>query len=120
MNAGNFIFFLQKGQIMAGFGDILKLMSHAKEIQAEAEKLKNELPKQEFSATGANGGITVVVGGDLMVKKITIAPELDCDRAFVEEELQAALNSAICAARMTMQERMQAISKQLGIELPSF
>ena len=105
---------------MAGFGDILKLMSHAKEIQAEAEKLKNELPKQEFSATGANGGITVVVGGDLMVKKITIAPELDCDRAFMEDELQTALNSAICAARMTMQERMQAISKQLGIELPSF
>ena len=30
---------------MAGFGDLMKLMSHAKELQASAAKLKEELPK---------------------------------------------------------------------------
>ena len=75
---------------MAGFGDVLKLMSHAKELQAAAQELKEELPKMEFSATAANGGVTVTVGGDLTVRNIVIAPELQADTAFSKPESHAA------------------------------
>ena len=44
---------------MAGFGDILKLMSNAKQLQEGAESLKNDLPKMEFTSTAANGGVSV-------------------------------------------------------------
>ena len=105
---------------MAGFGDLMKLMSHAKELQANAQKMKEELPKMEFSATSANGGISVTVGGDMVVKKITIAPELSADTAYMAQELQNAINSAMYAARSTMQEKMKAVTGALGIDLPSF
>ena len=73
---------------MAGFGDIVKLMSHAKELKAAAEAMKNELPKMEFSSTAANGGVTVTVGGDMTVRRIVIAPEMKGDTEFLAQELQ--------------------------------
>lgn len=105
---------------MAGFGDIMKLMSHAKELKAAAESIKNELPKMEFSATAANGGVSVTVGGDMTVRKIVIAPEMQSDTAFLAEELQSALNSALASARSTMQEKMRAVGGELGIDIPNF
>ena len=105
---------------MAGFGDILKLMSHAKELQAGAEKLKNELPDMEFTSATANGGVSVTVGGDFIVRKISISPEMLGDRDFLETELQSALNSAYASARSAMQEKMRGITGALGIDLPAF
>jgi DNA-binding YbaB/EbfC family protein len=105
---------------MAGFGDILKLMSHAKELQAGAEKMKDELPKMEFTSTAANGGVSVTVGGDFTVRNITISPEMLNDKAFLENELRDALNSAYASARSAMQEKMREVTGALGIELPTF
>lgn len=105
---------------MAGFGDLMKLMSHAKELQANAQKMKEELPKMEFSSTAANGGIQVTISGDLTVRNIYVAPEMLNDREFLEKELTDALNSAITSARSAMQEKMQAVAGSLGIDLPSF
>lgn len=105
---------------MAGFGDVLKLMSHAKELQAAAQGLKEELPKMEFTATAANGGVSVTVGGDMTVRNIVIAPELQADTGFLAQELQNALNSALASARSTMQDKMRAIGGGLGIDIPSF
>ncbi len=105
---------------MAGFGDLMKLMSHAKELQAGAAKLKEELPKMEFTTSCANGGISVTVGGDLTVRKISISPELFGDRDFLESELQNALNSALTSAKSATQDQMREITGALGIDLPSF
>ena len=105
---------------MAGFGDILKLMSNAKQLQEGAESLKNDLPKMEFTSTVANGGVSVTVGGDMTVRKIYIAPEMAADIPCLQDELQTALNSALLDAKSTMQEKMKAITGGLGIDLPSF
>ena len=105
---------------MAGFGDILKLMSHAKDLQAGAEKLKEELPRMEFTSATANGGVSVTVGGDFTVRKIDISPEMLGDKDFLETELQAALNSAYASARSAMQEKMRDVTGALGIDLPAF
>ena len=105
---------------MAGFGDILKIMSHAKELQENAAKLKEELPNLEFSSSTGNGGVSVTVGGDFTVRKISIAPEMLKDPDCLERELTEALNSAFASARSAMQERMKAVTGSLGIDLPSF
>lgn len=105
---------------MAGFGDLMKLMSHAKELQESAAKLKEELPKMEFSSSTANGGVSVTVGGDFTVRNINIAPEMLEDKEFLERELTEALNSAFASARTAMQEQMKAIGGSLGIDMPAF
>ncbi len=105
---------------MAGFGDLMKLMSHAKELQESAAKLKEELPKMEFSSSTANGGVSVTVGGDFTVRSINIAPEMLEDKVFLERELIEALNSAFASARTAMQEQMKAIGGSLGIDMPAF
>ena len=105
---------------MAGFGDIIKLMSHAKELQESAAKLKDELPGMEFQATAANGGVRVTVGGDFTVRDIRIAPEMLGDREFLERALREAFNSACASAKAAMQEKMKELTGALGIELPAF
>ncbi|MBE6357874.1 MAG: YbaB/EbfC family nucleoid-associated protein [Lentisphaerae bacterium] len=105
---------------MAGFGDLMKIMSHAKELQANAAKLKEELPKMEFSSSTANGGVSVTVGGDFTVRNITIAPEMLGDKEYLERALSEALNSAFASARTAMQEQMKAVTGSLGIDLPAF
>ena len=93
---------------MAGLGDLMKIMAHAKELQESAKKMKEELPKMEFSSATANGGISVTVGGDFTVRKIFIAPEMLNDKEYMERELMVALNSAFASARAAMQEQMKA------------
>ena len=95
----------------------MKLMAHAKELQASAVKMKEELPNMEFTSTAANGGISVTVTGDFRVKNIDIAPEMFNDKVFLEKELTDALNSAFGSARSAMQERMQAVTGSLGIDI---
>ncbi len=103
---------------MAGLGDLMKIMAHAKELQESAKKMKEELPKMEFSSATANGGISVTVGGDFTVRKIFIAPEMLNDKEYMERELMVALNSAFASARAAMQEQMKAVTGSLGIDMP--
>ncbi len=105
---------------MAGFGDLMKIMAHAKELQASAAKIKEELPKMEFTSSTANGGISVTVGGDVTVRNISIAPEMLQDKEYLERELSEALNSALTSAKSAMQEQMKSVGSSLGIDLPSF
>ena len=105
---------------MAGFGDLIKLMSHAKELQAGAEKMKEELPQMEFTSTTANGGVSVTVGGDFTVRNISISPEMLGDKEYLENELCNALNSAYASARSAVQEKMRGVTGALGIDLPAF
>ena len=105
---------------MAGFGDLMKIMAHAKELKESAAKLKEELPKMEFSCATANGGVSVTVGGDFTVRNITIAPEMLGDREYLERSLSEALNSAFASARTAMQEQMKSIGGSLGIDMPMF
>ena len=105
---------------MAGFGDLIKLMSHARELQESAEKFKDELPRMLFTSVAANGGVEVTVGGDFTVRSIAIAPEMLGDAAYLERELQSALNSAFASAKSAMREKMKEVTGALGIELPTF
>ena len=102
--------------MLGNLGELAKLMSKAKDIQATMKAMKEDMPKMEFSATGANAGVKVTVSGDFMVKEVEIPA--GADPAQLAEEIRMAANSAIAAAKSTIQERMKAATGDLGIDLP--
>ena len=101
--------------MLGNLGEMAKMMSRVKDIQNGIKKFREELPALEFSATAAGGRVKVTVSGDFTVKAIEIAPEAAGDCA-VAGEISEAVNSALAAAKMTIQSKMSEISG--GIDLP--
>ena len=103
--------------MLGNFAEMAKLMGRAKEIQNEMKRFKEEMPNLEFSATGMNGAIKVVVSGDFAVKQIEIAPGA-ASAPELAVEIQRAVNTAIFSAKQNIQQRMNEITGGLGIDLP--
>lgn len=103
--------------MFGNLGEMAKLMGRAKEIQNEMKRFKEEMPNLEFSATGMNGAIKVVVTGDFAVKQIEIAPGAG-SAPELALEIQRAVNTAIFSAKQNIQQRMNEITGGLGIDLP--
>ena len=63
---------------MGGFGgmDINKLMKEAKKMQADMEKLQEELGNQMFDTTAGGGAVYVKVNGNKVVQEIKIAKDV--------------------------------------------
>ena len=74
----------------------------------------------EFSTERLEAAIRKAVAQTGASECFVIAPELQADTAFLAQELQSALNSALASARSTMQDKMRAIGGNLGIDIPSF
>ena len=102
---------------LGNLGKMAELMGRAKEIQNEMKRFKEEMPNLEFSATGMNGAIKVVVTGDFAVKQIEIAPGAG-SAPELALEIQRAVNTAIFSAKQNIQQRMNEITGGLGIDLP--
>ena len=103
--------------MFGNLGEMAKLMGRAKEIQNEMKRFKEEMPNLEFSATGMNSAIKVVVTGDFAVKQIEIAPGAG-NAPELALEIQRAVNTAIFSAKQNIQQRMNEITGGLGIDLP--
>lgn len=103
--------------MFGNLGEMAKLMGRAKEIQNEMKRFKEEMPNLEFSATGMNGAVKVVVSGDFAVKQIEIAPGA-AGAPELAVEIQRAVNTAIFSAKQNIQQRMNEITGGLGINLP--
>lgn len=101
--------------MFGNLGEMAKLMGRAKEIQNEMKRFKEEMPNLEFSATGLNGAVKVVVTGDFSVKEITIAPGVE-EVPGLAMEIQIAVNTALFSAKQNIQQRMKDITG--GIDLP--
>ena len=103
--------------MFGNLGKMAELMGRAKEIQSEMKRFKEEMPNLEFSATGMNGAIKVVVTGDFAVKQIEIAPGAG-NAPELAVEIQRAVNTALFSAKQNIQQRMNEITGGLGIDLP--
>lgn len=102
--------------MLGNLGEMAKMMSRVKDIQNGIKKFREELPGLEFSATASGGRVKVTVTGDFSVKSIEIAPDAQADGAVLAAEVTEAVNSAMAAAKMTIQSKMSEISG--GIDLP--
>ena len=103
--------------MFGNLGEMAKLMGKAKEIQSGMKRFKEEMPNLEFSATGMNGAVKVVVTGDFSIKEITIAPGVE-DAPVLAAEIQRAVNTALFSAKQNVQQRMSELTGGIGIELP--
>lgn len=103
--------------MFGNLGEMAKMLGKAKEIQNEMKRFKEEMPNLEFSATGMNGAIKVVVSGDFAVKQIEIAPGA-ANAPELALEIQRAVNTALFSAKQNVQQRMQEITGGIGIDLP--
>ena len=103
---------------MASLGDMAKMMSRYKDIQKGIGELKEQLPGMEFSAEGTKKLVTVTVGGDFTIRKVTIVPGGTADRFELEQDIVTALNFAMDSAKQQIASRMKEMTG--GIELPGF
>ncbi len=104
--------------MLGNFGDMMKLMSKAKDIQEGMKTFKAELPGMEFSATGADGRVRVTVSGDLVVKKVEVTEAALADREQLETDLAFAFNAASSSAKLALQERLRELTGGIGLDLP--
>ena len=103
--------------MFGNLGEMAKMLGKAKEIQSEMKRFKEEMPNLEFSATGMNGAVKVVVSGDFAVKQIEIAPGAG-NAPELAIEIQRAVNTALFSAKQNIQQRMNEITGGLGLDLP--
>ena len=104
--------------MFGNLGELAKMMSKAKDIQANLKKFKEEMPTMEFSASSPGCQVRVTVTGDFRVKEIEVSEEALKDRVQLEEQIQLAVNSAMAAAKASAQEKMNEITGGLGVDLP--
>jgi len=108
---------MQQG-MFGNLGELAKMMSKAKDIQANLKKLREEMPTMEFSASSSGSQVRVTVTGDFRVKEVKVTEEALKNPALLEEQIQVAVNSALAAAKAAAQEKMKEITGGLGVDLP--
>lgn len=68
--------------------NIAKMMKQAQKMQADMQKIQEELAQRTYEAEAAGGMIKAVAAGDGELKSITISPDLIKDAADDAEMLQ--------------------------------
>lgn len=82
----------------------------------QAKKLQKEMSKQLIEAEAGDGAVTVVVNGEMKVKKVKINPELVSldDIEQLEKWIEDAIRGATQAAQQYAAEKMKPIMGNLG------
>jgi len=98
-----------------GLGNIMK---QAQQMQANMQKLQEELAKMEVTGQSGGGMVTVVMNGRHEVRRVTIDPSLmSDDKDMLEDLIAAAVNDAVHKVESTSQERMASVTA--GLNLPA-
>lgn len=100
--------------MLKGFGDLMK---QAQEMQANMQKMQEELARAEVTGEAGAGLIRVVMNGRHDVKRVTIDDSLlSEDKEMLEDLLAAAVNDAVRKIEEQSKEHMAKMTS--GINLP--
>lgn len=102
-----------------GFGgfDMNSLMSQAKKMQKEIERIQQEAAKEITQVSVGGGMITVSANGEGEVVEIKISKELLSDDVeMLEDLLLSGVNEAIRKAKEKVKEKISALTG--GISIP--
>jgi len=99
-------------------GGMGKAMKQIQKMQADMQKMQEELEHKTISATAGGGVVEVIVNGHRKVQQITIQPEVvdPDDVETLQDLLQAAINEALRKAEDMAAKEMQKITG--GLQLP--
>ena len=108
---------LPQGYGNGGVGNMQQLAQQAQKIQADMEKIEEELNVKEYSASAGGNAVTVTVTGNNELKKIDVKPEVvdPEDIEMLTDMIMAATNEALRMASSEKEERMTALSGGLSI-----
>ena len=96
--------------------DLNSLMKQAQKLQADVNKVQEELAQLQCDGAAGGGLVTATVNGQFEVVRIKIDksvvdPE---DVGMLEDLITAAINAAATKVRETSKERMQKVMGGLG------
>ena len=98
-----------------GLGNIMK---QAQQMQANMQKLQEELGRMEITGQSGGGMVSVVMNGRHEVRRVSIDPSLlGDDKDMLEDLIAAAVNDAVHKVESTSQERMASVTA--GMNLPA-
>ena len=98
-----------------GLGNIMK---QAQQMQANMQKLQEELGRMEITGQSGGGMVSVVMNGRHEVRRVSIDPSLlGDDKEMLEDLIAAAVNDAVHKVESTSQERMASVTA--GMNLPA-
>ncbi|PZC42905.1 MAG: hypothetical protein DK306_002224 [Chloroflexi bacterium] len=102
----------------AGGGMNTNMLKQAQQLQAQFAEAQEELKQASVTATAGGGVITVEMGGDRKLLKVSIDPDaLDPeDHELVEDLFMAAVNEATDKLEALQQERMSGLTG--GLDIP--
>lgn len=101
-----------------GFGgfDMGSLMSQAKKMQKEIERVQQEAAKEITQVSVGGGMINVSANGEGEIIEIKISKELlDDDVEMIEDLLLSGVNEAVRKAKEKVKEKMSALTGGLNI-----
>jgi hypothetical protein len=101
-------------ELPKGFGDLMK---QAQKIQAQMQKVQDELASKSVEATSGGGMVTVVVNGKQDLVSIKIDPEVvdKDDVEMLEDLIVAAVNEAKRRSHEMMMDEMSKVTGGLGL-----
>ena len=93
------------------------MLKQAQELQTQFAEAQEELKQATVTATAGGGVISVEMGGDRKLRKVSIDPDaLDPDdHELVEDLFMAAVNEATDKLEELQQERMSGLTGSLDI-----
>lgn len=98
---------------MKGLGDLMK---QAQEMQANMQKLQEDLAKSEVTGSAGAGLVSVVMTGRHDVKRVAIDQSLMSeDKEMLEDLLAAAVNDAVRKIETQNRDQMAKMTAGMGI-----
>lgn len=98
---------------MKGIGDLMK---QAQEMQANMQKMQENLASAEVKGESGAGLVAVVMTGRHDVKSVTIDDSLMSeDKEILEDLIAAAVNDAVRKVEAQSREQMQKMTAGMGI-----
>ncbi|MCZ7591056.1 MAG: YbaB/EbfC family nucleoid-associated protein [Kiritimatiellae bacterium] len=97
--------------------NMMKLMKQAQAMQANMQKLQEDLAQREYSFSAGGGAVTAVAGGDMTIKNITVSPEVidPSDADMLQDLILSAVNGALSTARESAAAEMGKVTGGMNI-----
>ena len=98
-------------------GNINQLMRQAQAMQANMQKVQEEIASIEVSGEAGGGMVKVTMTGKHEVRAVAIEPAvIGEDREMLEDLVAAAINDAVHKVEARVQEKMASVTA--GLQLP--
>jgi nucleoid-associated protein EbfC len=100
-----------------GFG---QLLSQAKKMQEQFQKLQEEMADKTVEAQSGGGMVTCVVNGKQEVISLTLSEEVwqEQDKELLEDLIVAAVNEGLSKSKEAFQGELSKITGGLGMNMP--